>query len=125
MPTFGTTRRLYGAFNMQRPIFRQLLTDARWLFYAEGWVDPGDANTATVELVYEEDDQTITVLGSVTQAGAGRVKKSMGPFDLFGTIPAAQAEIVPIVRLAASKDAGVDGTLDGWNIWVRLLPALK
>lgn len=125
MPAFGTSARLFGSYAMDRSIFRELQADSRWYFYAAGWLDPKDGNIATVSLVYEKDDGTQLVLGSVTQAGSGRVKKSMGPFDLFATAGVPAGETIPIVRLRAVKDAGVDGEIDGWCLWVRHLPALK
>ena len=122
MPTFSTSLKLLGAYAVDRSIFRERLPDDRWWVYAAGWVDPKDANTATISLRYEKDDGTTILLGSVTQARAGRVKKSMGPFDVFGTASVPAGETIPIIRLGAQKSAGIDGELDGWTIWVRLLP---
>ncbi len=124
MPTFGTSARLFGAYAVDRNLSQEIQADDQWLVYAAGWVNPKDANQATVSIVYEKDDQSVIVLGSVTQSSAGRVKKYMGPFDVFATAGVPAGETVPILRLQASKDAGVDGELDGWTLWVRHIPAL-
>lgn len=122
MPTFSTTPTLFGGYALERATFRELQADHRWYVYAAGWVDPKDVNQATVSLVYEKDDQSIITLGSVTQTGSGRVKKKMGPFDVFATAGVPAGEEVPIIRLRAVKNAGIDGELDGWTLWVRHLP---
>jgi hypothetical protein len=119
--TFGTSLTLFGGVAVDRDTFRRRLPDARWLAYAAGWVDPGDANTATISLRYEKDDGTTVLLGSVTQAGAGRVKKLIGPVDVFGTGGVPAGEAVPMVRIAAQKAAGVNGTLENWTLWIRYL----
>jgi hypothetical protein len=122
VPVFSTTAKLFGGYALDRATFREFQADDRWLVYAAGWVDPKDGNIATVSLVYEKDDQTVISLGSVTQTGSGRVKKNMGPFDVFATPTVPLDESIPIIRLQAIKNAGVDGELDGWNLWVRHLP---
>lgn len=119
MPTFGTTKVSYGAFMQSREIFRPLEADRRWFVYAAGWVDPGDGNNATISLEYEKDDESFIVLGSVVASGAGRVKASIGPLDLFATAGVPGTESIVSIRLRAVKASGVDGTMDGWNIWVR------
>lgn len=108
---------------MDRSVFRELQPDDRWWIYGVGWVNPKDANQATIAFMYEKDDGTVVQIGTVTQSGSGRVKKSMGPFDIFATAGVPAGETIPIIRLAAIKDAGVDGELDGWVVWVRHLPA--
>ncbi len=123
MPKFGTTARLFGGYAIDRSIFRELQKDSRWLFYAAGWVNPNDGNVASLSLVYEKDDGTQIVLGTVTETGATRVKTSLGPFDLFATAGVPKGETIPVVRLRAVKDAGVDGEIDGWCLWLRLLGA--
>lgn len=125
MPTFGTTPRLFGGYSESREDVRTLMPDERWLVRAQGFVDPKDANTATIELVYEKNDGTIVVLGSVTQAGVGRVKKRIQWADVFGTVGVPSAEDVPMIRLRASKNAGINGELDGWMGWLWKLRALR
>lgn len=125
MPTFGTTPRLFGGYMVDRAEVRRLIPDARWFVYAAGWVDPKDGSTATVEIVYEKDDGSVVVLGSVTQAGAGRVKVKMGPFDVFAVAGVPGGEEIPSLRLRASKDGGVNGEVDGWCLRLRFFPALK
>ncbi len=124
MPTFGTSPVTFGAIAVDRAVFRRLLPDARWLVYAAGWCDPGDGNDAIVELIYERDDESVVVLGAATFSGAGRSKRLLGPVDLFATSGVPAGEAVPMIRLRARKTAGLDGSLDGWVAWLRLLPAL-
>ena len=121
--TITTTPKLFDAVTVDRSVFRKLLPDARWFAYGSGWVNPGDANTATVELCYEKDDGTIVVLGSVTQAGAGLVKKQLGPFDVFATAGVPAGETIPSLRLRGAKTAGANGDLANWTVWLRLLPS--
>jgi hypothetical protein len=120
--TFGTSGTTFGGFAIDRAIFGRLLPDARWMVYAAGVVDPGDGNTATVSLVYQKDDGTLVTLGSVAQTGGGATKKRLGPLDVFATGGVPAHEVVPIVRLRAQKNAGADGTVTAWSIWVRLQP---
>ena len=122
--TFSTAGKLFDGYAVNRSVFRELLPDHRWYLYAAGLVNPNDANTATISLRYQKYDTTTVTLGSVTQAGSGLVKKSMGPFDLFAVGGVPMTETVVVIRLNAQKSAGVDGTIECWNIWLRLLPFL-
>lgn len=124
MPTFTTTGKTFGGLSLDRTVFRKLLPDARWMVYAAGWVNPNDANTATISLVYEKDDGSQVTLGSTTQAGSGKVKKGLGPFDVFGTA-GVPAEAIAVVRLMAQKTAGVDGTAEAWTMGYHFLPAQR
>jgi hypothetical protein len=119
--TFDTTGAVFGGLAVDREVFRRRLPDYRWYVYAAGLVDPRDANTATLELVYHLDDNTLVSLGSITQAGAGMVKRELGPFDVFNTPGVPAGETIPIVRLRATKTAGVPGEVVAWVIWNRFL----
>jgi hypothetical protein len=110
-----------GGIAVDRSIFRRLLPDARWVVYAAGLVNPQDANIATVSLVYTTDAIANVTLGSVTATGAGFSKKSMGPFDVFGTGGVPAGETIPVIRLVMSKNAGTDALFQTWTIWLRLL----
>lgn len=123
MPTFDTTGRLFGGVSVDRSVFRELLPDHKWYAYCAGLVNPGDANVATLSLVYVTDTTSTTyTLGSTTKTGSGLVKFHMGPFDVFGTASVPAGEDVPVIRLKAVKDAGVDGTVEAATIWLRYLP---
>ena len=125
MPTFPAAGKTYGGLALDRSVWRRKLPDRKWVVYAAGWVNPNDANTATIAIVYEKDDGSQVTLGTTTQAGAGKVKKTLGPFDLFGTGGVPAGETVPIVRLKFSKNAGVDGTCEAWNLAFDLVPATQ
>lgn len=122
MPTFGTTAKLFGGYTLKRSLMRTLQADHRWLVSAGGWVDPKDANTATVSIVYEKDDQSVVVLGSVSKTGSGREKTWIEECDVFGTPGVPAGEEIPIIRFRAVKDAGVEGEVDGWALWIRHQP---
>ena len=130
--TFDTAGKLLSGVTLDRSTFRPFLQDGYrstldatlwrgWLVYAWGWVNPNDANTATLALKYEKNDKTVVTLGSTTQAGAGWIKKTMGPFSVLETAGVPQGESVPMVRLHAIKSAGVAGDLENWSIALRLL----
>jgi len=120
---FSTSGRLFGGVAVDRTVFRELLPDHRWYAYAAGLVDPGDANIATLSLVYVENTTSTThTLGSTTKTGAGQVKFTLGPFDVFGTAGVPAGEDVPVVRFKAIKDAGVDGAVEAVTLWLRYLP---
>lgn len=124
MPTFGTSGSTFGGFAVDRSVFRRLLPDYKWYLYAAGLVSAGDTNTATIKLIYVEDTTGTTHdLGSVTHNTASVVKKALGPIDLFAAAGVPNDEDVVVVRLYAEKDAGVDGTVDTWTVWLRLLPS--
>lgn len=125
MPTFGTTPVVFGGCVIDRVRFRRKLPDDRWYVYAAGLVNPGDGSTATIELVYQKDDNTFVAIGSTTQAGAGEVKKVMGPFSLFDTPGVPSNELIPVIRIRASKSGGVEGTLKTWHVFVELLPSIQ
>ncbi len=123
MAAFSTTPKTFGGFAIDRSVFRRLLPDERWVIYGAGLVDPGDGNTATISVVYQKDDGTFVTLGSITQVGGGLTKRTIGPLDLYGTAGVPTNEGVPIVRLRAVKDAGTDGEVFTWSLFLRLLPA--
>lgn len=123
MPTFDTTGRTFSGLAVDRSVFQKRLPDARWLVYAAGWVNAGDANVATISLVYEKDDGSQVMLGSVTHNTGTKTKKVMGPFDVFATVGVPAGEQVPMVRLKAVKSSGADGTIENWTIYLRLLAA--
>lgn len=123
MPTFTTAGRLFDGITVDRSVFQKRLPDARWLVYAAGLVSAGDTNIATVSLYYQKDDTTLVLLGSVTHNTATPVKKVMGPFDVFATVGVPAGETVPMVRLHAIKNAGTDGTIEAWDLWLRLVAA--
>lgn len=123
MATFGTTAQTFGGVAIDRAYSRNILPNTRWLYSAAGLVDPGDANIATLSLVYEKDDGSFVTLGSITASGSGVRKRHMGPFDLFATGGVPSNELIPVVRLRAIKDAGLDGTVESWTIMLRLLPS--
>src|SRR5439155_16507091 len=81
-----------GGVSVDRSVFRKVLPDHRWLVYAAGRVDPRDADGVIIALAYVEDDSTAVSLGSVTLTGAGFVKQTLGPFDVFATagVPAGE-----------------------------------
>jgi len=107
---------------VDRSVFRRLQPDARWLVYAAGFADPGDANILTIDLVYQSAAVGLILLGSTTRTGAGFVKVGFGPFDVFTPGgPVAPTEAIPIIRLGARKNVGATGALAVWNIWLRLL----
>lgn len=114
---------LFGGLAVDRSVFRKRQQDVRWLVYAAGWALPGDANTMTLDLLYQKDDFTTVVLGSTTRTGAAFGKVAMGPFDVFGTAGVPAGETIPMIRLGARKNVGANGFLQNWNIWARLLAA--
>lgn len=115
---------LLGGWSIDRNVFRSLLgADATWMLYAAGGCNPNDANTLTMELSYvSTNGATVTVLGSTTQAGAGYTTKSFGPVDLFGTVSAAKSDTVLQLRLTGRKNAGVNGLMRNWTVWLRIVP---
>lgn len=121
--TFDTSTTVLGGLSIDRFTFRELLPDRRWYVYAAGLVNPADANTATLALVYVKDDMTTVSLGSTTKAGAGWVKFALGPFDVFGTATVPAAESIACVRFTAVKSAGAAGSVEAVCIWTRFLPA--
>lgn len=122
MAAFGTAGTTFGGFVIDRETFRRLLPDDRWVLYAAGFVNPNDGNTATISLVYQKNDGTLVTLpGAITQSGGGLIKRVMGPVDLYAS-PGVPAENIPVVRIHAAKNAGVDGELFSWTLWLRLLP---
>lgn len=124
MPTFSSSGRVFGGLSVDRSVFRTLLPDAKWYVYAAGMVDPGDANVATLSLRYVENTTGTThTLGSTTATGAGLVKFTLGPLDVFGTGGVPGGENVPVLQFHAVKDAGADGTVQAVTLWLRFLPA--
>lgn len=123
--TFPVAGVLAGGFFLDRAQLRQRLPDHRWVLQAYGFVNAGDANIATVELVYQKDDATTVALGSVTHTGATWAKKAIGPLDLFATGGVPKTETIVAVRLRAAKNAGANGTLAaGWTILLELRPPI-
>lgn len=124
MPQFGTTARLFGGLAIDRAYFRTRLPDFQWRVRAAGLVNPGDANQATLALGYVSNAGTFFVLGSAAFSGAGVQKFTLGPFDVFNpAIGHPLGEPVPIVRLRAVKNAGVNGDLAVANLWFEIVPA--
>jgi len=111
-----------GGVSIDRSVFRKKLPDAMWHVYAAGVADPGDGNNLTIELVYQKDDGTFVTLGSTGAfSGAGIVKRALGPGDVFGTAGVPTNENIAVIRLQATKAAGVAATLWAWVVWVELL----
>lgn len=115
----GTTT--FGGLSVDRSVFRQLLPDDRWLIYAAGWLDPGDANGAMISLAYQKDNAIFVPLGSSTFVGAGYLKRTLGPFDLFATAGVPPGEQIPVVRFACQKLVGGNAFVNTWTVWARFL----
>ena len=113
----------FGGVAVDRSVFREVLPDARWAVYAAGWVQPQDANVATLRLVYQKDDVSLVTLGDTTATGNSWQKIAIGPFDVFGTASVPAGETIPMVRLIVLKDAGTAALVQNWNVWVRFLAA--
>lgn len=96
----------------------------RWLVWASGLVDPADANGGTVALVYQKDNLAVVTLVSGTWTGAGFVKKTIGPVDVFATAGVPAGETLPIVRLVATKATSGTMGLTAWTIWSVWIPGV-
>jgi hypothetical protein len=114
---------IYGGCSVDRSVFRKRLPDTRWFASAAGVVNPTDAAGVTLDLVYLTNAIAAVSLGAATFLGAGAVKATLGPFDVFGTGGVPAGETVPIIALRATKLVAGVATLSHWNIWIRFLPS--
>lgn len=124
--TFVGGAQAFGGCTVDRRVFRKLLPDDRWYIYAAGIVNPTDANGVTIDLEYIPGSSGAAIgaallLGTATYVGAGAIKQTLGPFDLYAT--ASKADDTPVIRLKATKLVGATCTLSNWNVWVRFLPS--
>lgn len=120
-PTLATNT--FGGIAVDRSDFRRRLRDNRWIVSAAGWVDTGDGNGATLQLVYVRDNGTFVVLGTLVVPGGTVSKMTFGPFDVFATVGVPAGEQIPVVALTAQKASGANGVLFVWDVWLRLLPS--
>jgi hypothetical protein len=117
--TTGLALNSFGGITVDRSWSRSMIPNTQWLARAAGFLDPSDANGVTVSLFYQKDNLAVVTLGSATFTGAGFVKASLGPFDVFGTggVP---TETIAAVRLGATKLVGGTAGLTAWTVWIEL-----